>query len=126
MQELITKTECEHCAQVKEIFQDLSDCSGTDGLCIVDAYPFGYVVLEWFYPEKGFDSQAYFTSASDLFDYVLDVWENRYIHKMKEKYGDTDLDDDEILAIMTQEDADQMKQIKNNYIMQYESCAICW
>ena len=52
MKEYISKEEMEHCMQVKEIFRLLSEESGD--FCVVDAYPFGCEVLEWYGAGRGF------------------------------------------------------------------------
>lgn len=91
MKEYISKQDMKHCNEVKMIFQDMIELS--EELCVVDAYPFGCVVLEWFSPEAGFDRQEYFTNASELFDYLLEKWENMYLYKMKNVHGLEDLED---------------------------------
>lgn len=56
----------------KRIFSDFIE-SQTD-FCVVDAYPFGYLVLEWYDENIGFNNQTFFHRASDLFDYLLNSW----------------------------------------------------
>lgn len=116
MKEYISKTEMEHCKQVKEIFRELSEESGD--FCVVDAYPFGCVVLEWFMPESGFDRQEYFTDASELFDYLLEAWEKIY--------GDTEMSEEELRKILPEERKQEMKDIRNAYIMQYKQYNVNW
>ena len=116
MKEYISKTEMEHCRQVKEIFRELPE-DGRD-FCVVDAYPFGCVVLEWFAPERGFDRQEYFTDASELFDYLLETWEKIY--------GSTEMSEEEIRDILPEERRKEMEKIRDGYIMQYETCRVNW
>lgn len=124
MKEYISKTEMEHCMQVKEIFRKLSE-EGWD-FCVVDAYPFGCVVLEWFAPERGFDRQEYFTDASELFDYLLETWEKIYLFEMEKIYGSTEMSEEEIREILPEERRKEMGKIRDEYIMQYEKCRINW
>lgn len=124
MKEYISKTEMEHCRQVKEIFRKLSE-DGRD-FCVVDAYPFGCVVLEWFAPERGFDCQEYFTDASELFDYLLETWEKIYLFEMEKIYGSTEMSEEEIREILPEEGRKEMEKIRDGYIMQYEKCRINW
>ena len=51
---------------------------------MVDAYPFGCEVLEWYGAGRGFDRQVHFTDASELFDYLLNTWENIYLYDMED------------------------------------------
>lgn len=124
MKEYISKTEMEHCRQVKEIFRELSE-DGSD-FCVVDAYPFGCVVLEWFAPERGFDRQEYFTDASELFDYLLETWEKIYLFEMEKIYGSTEMSEEEIREILPEERREEMVKIRAGYIMQYESYMVNW
>lgn len=124
MKEYISKTEMEHCKQVKEIFRELSEESGD--FCVVDAYPFGCVVLEWFMPESGFDRQEYFTDASELFDYLLEAWEKIYLFEMEKIYGDTEMSEEELRKILPEERKQEMEDIRNAYIMQYKQYNVNW
>lgn len=124
MKEYITKTEMEHCMQVKEIFRKLSE--GGRDFCVVDAYPFGCEVLEWYGEGRGFDRIVHFTEASELFDYLLETWEKIYLFEMKERYGDTDMEDEEILKILPEERRKEMAALKEDYIMQYKKRSANW
>lgn len=124
MKEYISKTEMEHCKQVKEIFRELSEESGD--FCVVDAYPFGCVVLEWFMPESGFDRQEYFIDASELFEYLLETWEKIYLFEMEKIYGDTEMSEEDIRKILPEERKQEMEDIRNAYIMQYKQYSVNW
>lgn len=124
MKEYITKTEMEHCKQIKEIFRELSE-EGRD-FCVVDAYPFGCVVLEWFMPNSGFDRQEYFTDASELFDYLLVTWEKIYLFEMEKIYGNTEMSEEEIRKILPEERKQEMEAIRDAYLMQYEKRRKHW
>lgn len=124
MKEYISKTDMEHCRQIKEIFRKLSEDSRD--FCVVDAYPFGCVVLEWFAPERGFDRQEYFTDTSELFDYLLETWENIYLFEMEKIYGSTEMSEEDIKEILPQERKKEMEKIREGYIMQYEECRASW
>ena len=43
MREYVSKMECEHCRQVWDIFREYFEEEGET--CGVDAYPYGFVVL---------------------------------------------------------------------------------
>lgn len=122
--EYITKTEMEHCMQVKEIFLELSE--RTEDFCVVDAYPFGCEVLEWYNADRGFDRMVHFTDASELFDYLLETWEKIYLFEMQKLYGNTEMDEEEILKFITEQQKKEMEDIRMDYIMQYEQCCINW
>lgn len=122
--EYMTKTEMEHCMQVKEIFRELSE--STEDFCVVDAYPFGCEVLEWYNVDRGFDRMVHFTDASELFDYLLETWEKIYLFEMQKLYGNTEMDEEEILKLLPDERKREMEGIRMDYIMQYEQCSINW
>lgn len=124
MKEYISQQEAAHCMQVKEIFQELSE--ETEEFCVVDAYPFGCVVLEWFSEGKGFDRQTYFSDASQLFDYLLETWEHIYLFEVVSDLENSDLDEQEALKLLSADQKKEMDAIRNEYIMQYESCQITW
>lgn len=123
MKEYISKMELEHCMQVKAIFQKLSE---NNDFCVVDAYPFGCVVLECFMPQRGFDQQVYFTDASELFDYLLELWEKIYLFEMEKIYGNTEMSEEEVRKILPDERKKEMADIRKNYIMQYEQRSVNW
>lgn len=122
--EYMTKTEMEHCMQVKEIFRELSE--NTEDFCVVDAYPFGCEVLEWYNADRGFDRMVHFTDASELFDYLLETWEKIYLFEMQKLYGNTEMDEAEILKFIPEEQKKEMEDIRMDYVMQYEQCSIAW
>lgn len=45
---------------------------------------------------------------------------------MERLYGNTDMDEKEILKILPEERKKEMEAIRNEYIMKYESCQINW
>lgn len=127
MKEYMSKEEYEKCKKVKEIFDTLlENKSGYNEFCIADAYPFGFLVMEWFYPEEGFDSNSYFNNASELFDYSLSVWESGYLFGLKEKYSDCDMSDSQTYDKMSEEEKEAMECIRHEFLMRYENGVVCW
>lgn len=124
MKEYITKEEMNHCNQVKEIFYELMEES--EEFIVVDAYPYGCLVLECFIPQQGFEVQKYFTDASTLFDYLLELWESIYMCKIRSELGKGDIELQRFIDIMPEPQKDEMNQIRQEYIMRYESCCIAW
>lgn len=83
-------------------------------------------MLEWYGEGRGFDRIVHFTEASELFDYLLETWEKIYLFEMKERYGDTDMEDEEILKILPEGRRKEMAALREDYIMQYEKCSANW
>ena len=122
MKEYISKEELARCMKVKNIFAELSERNGN--FCVVDAYPFGCEVLEWFNEDEGFDRSEHFTDSHELFDYLLSTWEKIYLYEVGSCYGNTELEEDEILEILPEEKKKEMEQIREGYIQQYRNlCA---
>ena len=115
--ELITKAECTHCLDVKRIFSDFIE-SQTD-FCVVDAYPFGYLVLEWYDENIGFNNQTFFHRASDLFDYLLNSWKRNTVYSYTSDDGKNEYN--ELLEQLTTEEQEEINLQEQRYIMEYEN-----
>lgn len=120
--ELITKAECTHCLDVKRIFSDFIE-SQTD-FCVVDAYPFGYLVLEWYDENIGFNNQTFFHRASDLFDYLLNSWKRITVYSYTRDDGKNEYN--ELLEQLTTEEQEEVNLQEQRYIMEYENVSLLW
>lgn len=120
--ELITKAECTHCLDVKRIFSDFIE-SQTD-FCVVDAYPFGYLVLEWYDENIGFNNQTFFYRASDLFDYLLNSWKRITVYSYTRDDGKNEYN--ELLEQLTTEEQEEINLQEQRYIMEYENVSLLW
>lgn len=120
--ELITKAECTHCLDVKRIFSDFIE-SQTD-FCVVDAYPFGYLVLEWYDENIGFNNQTFFHRASDLFDYLLNSWKSITVYSYTRDDGKNEYN--ELLEQLTTEEQEEINLQEQRYIMEYENVSLLW
>lgn len=120
--ELITKAECTHCLDVKRIFSDFIE-SQTD-FCVVDAYPFGYLVLEWYDENIGFNNQTFFHRASDLFDYLLNSWKRITEYSYTRDDGKNEYN--ELLEQLTTEEQEEINLQEQRYIMEYENVSLLW
>ena len=120
--ELITKAECTHCLDVKRIFSDFIE-SQTD-FCVVDAYPFGYLVLEWYDENIGFNNQTFFHRASDLFDYLLNSWKRITVYSYTRDDGKNEYN--ELLEQLTTEEQEEINLQEQRYIMEYENDSLLW
>ena len=120
--ELITKAECTHCLDVKRIFSDFIE-SQTD-FCVLDAYPFGYLVLEWYDENIGFNNQTFFHRASDLFDYLLNSWKRITVYSYTRDDGKNEYN--ELLEQLTTEEQEEINLQEQRYIMEYENVSLLW
>lgn len=120
--ELITKAECTHCLDVKRIFSDFIETQ-TD-FCVVDAYPFGYLVLEWYDENIGFNNQTFFHRASDLFDYLLNSWKRITVYSYTRDDGKNEYN--ELLEQLTTEEQEEINLQEQRYIMEYENVSLLW
>ena len=124
MREYITREECEHCRQVKEIFSDyLEECRDT---CVTDAYPFAYVVLECFSRKGGFDSQKCMYTAPELFECLMELWECRYLFLKGLENGTVERPYAEIQTSLTERQRREMEERRDHYIQKYEVCVGGW
>ena len=120
--ELITKAECTHCLDVKRIFSDFIE-SQTD-FCVVDAYPFGYLVLEWYDENIGFNNQTFFHRPYDLFDYLLNSWKRITVYSYTRDDGKNEYN--ELLEQLTTEEQEEINLQEQRYIMEYENVSLLW
>ena len=120
--ELITKAECTHCLDVKRIFSDFIE-SQTDFFVVV-AYPFGYLVLEWYDENIGFNNQTFFHRASDLFDYLLNSWKRITVYSYTRDDGKNEYN--ELLEQLTTEEQEEINLQEQRYIMEYENVSLLW
>ena len=120
--ELITKAECTHCLDVKRIFSDFIESQ--NDFCVVDAYPFGYLVLELYDENIGFTNQTFFHHASDLFDYLLNSWRSITVYSYTRDNGNKEYN--ELLEQLTTEAQEEIKLQEQRYIMEYENVSLLW
>lgn len=117
----ISKNEYEKCKHVKTIFDELAqNQTGLNAFCIADAYPFGFVVLEWFYEDEGFEDKTYFNESSKLFDHLFGIWEYGYNETLKEKYGNWDMSDEQLEELISDEDRAIRDKKRQDCIAQYK------
>lgn len=69
----ITETERMRCQRVADTFFELYE---TDNIVVLDAGRYGFVMLEYYAPKRGFDDVYTFTNSRDLFENLWMEWLN--------------------------------------------------
>lgn len=87
---LMSKDEDRRCAQVAELFRPFLEEIGD--WCIVRSERFGYIVL-CYYMNGRFEDNNVFGNAKDLFDFLLDQWQFRWIYRTAKKNGTEEYED---------------------------------
>jgi hypothetical protein len=113
---------CTHCLDVKRIFSDFIESQ--NDFCVVDAYPFGYLVLEWYDENIGFTNQMFFHHASDLFDYLLNSWKSINVYSYTRDDGNKEYN--ELLEQLATEEQEEINLQEQRYIMEYENVSLLW
>lgn len=96
----------------------------TNDFCVSDAFPFCYIVLEWFDKEHGFSNHNLFYTASDLFDYLLAYWKRTTVFQME--HGAENLGFEQAVEHLTAEQRIKLSGEEQEYVMAYEQLVILW
>lgn len=72
----ITEEEREKCRKVMEAYRELYEA--TDVL-VVDAGKYGFVKLQYFRPESGFDGAVSYLESKEMFEDLWEEWYDLYL-----------------------------------------------
>lgn len=78
---------------------------------------FGYIVLSYYVNGK-FEDNNVFDNAEDLFDFLLDHWQFRWLYLKAKENGVTEYEDYE--KNLTKEQRDEGKRVLSNYMQTFE------
>lgn len=87
---IMSKDEDRRCAQVAELFRPFLEEIGD--WCIVRSERFGYIVL-CYYMNGRFEDNMVFDNAKDLFDFLLDQWQFRWLYMKGKENGVAEYED---------------------------------
>lgn len=87
---IMSKDEDKRCAQVAELFRPFLEEIGD--WCIVRSERFGYIVLSY-YTNGRFEDNNVFDNAKNLFDFLLDQWQFRWLYKKSKENGVAEYED---------------------------------
>lgn len=107
----ITEEEREKCRKVADAFTELYEMAD---VMVADAGRFGFVRLQWFNEEEGFDSAVVFSDSAELFEELWRIW---YEHETLTSVLGTpleELDYEEIFERLPEEKQKELME-KQNY-----------
>ena len=87
---IMSKDEDRRCAQVAELFRSFLEEIGD--WCIVRSERFGYIVL-CYYMNGRFEDNNVFDNAKDMFDFLLDQWQFRWLYTKGKENGVSEYED---------------------------------
>lgn len=112
---IMSKDEDRRCGQVAELFRPFLEEIGD--WCVVRSEQFGYIVLSY-YVNSRFEDNNVFDNAKDLFDYLLDHWQFRWLYMKSKENGVTEYEDYE--RNLTKEQRKERKKVLINYEQVFE------
>ena len=81
-QMIMSKDKDRRCGQVAEFFRLCLKKTGD--WCVVRSEQFGYIVLSYYLNGRFVDNNV-FNNTKDLFDFLLDHWQFRWLYRTEEK-----------------------------------------
>ena len=109
----ITDEQRAKCQKVAEAFTELYEL--TD-VIVADAGRFGFVRLQWFNEEEGFDSAEVFSDSTELFEELWRIW---YEHEVLTPVLGTplaELDYDEIFQTFSKDRQEEISKKKEYFL----------
>ena len=112
---IMSKDEDRRCGQVVELFRPFLEEIGD--WCVVRSEQFGYIVLSYFV-NGGFEDNSVFDNAKDLFDFLLDHWQFRWLYTKGKENGVAEFVDYE--SSLTKEQRKEREKVLFNYKQIFE------
>lgn len=112
---IMSKDEDRRCAKVAELFRPFLEEIGD--WCIVRSERFGYIVL-CYYMNGRFEDNNVFDNAKDLFNFLLDQWQFRWLYAKGKENGVEEYENCE--KYLTEEQQCERKCEVTNYKQEYK------
>lgn len=109
----ITQEQREKCRKVADAFAELYELAD---VMVADAGRFGFVRLQWFSEEEGFDSAAVYSDSAELFEELWRIW---YEHEVLTPVLGTllsELDYDEIFKALPKDRQEEIQGKKDYFL----------
>lgn len=87
---IMSKDEDRRCEQVTELFRPYLEETGD--WCVVRSEQFGYIVL-CYYVDGRFEDNHVFDNARDLYDFLLEHWQFRWLYGKAKENGTAEYED---------------------------------
>lgn len=105
----ITDNEREKCRKVAEVFAELEKYD----IVVLDAGRYGFVKLQYYTYQKGFDDAITFTDSQALFDDLWKEWLHTQIILLAEEMGIGDIDYDDVFMRLPKEKQEELMNMRN-------------
>ena len=105
----ITDNEREKCRKVAEVFAELEKYD----IVVLDAGRYGFVKLQYYTYQKGFDDAITFTDSQALFDDLWKEWIHTQIILLAEEMGIGDIDYDDVFMRLPKEKQEELMNMRN-------------
>lgn len=109
----ITEEQREKCRKVADAFTELY---GLTDVMVVDAGRFGFIRLQWFNKDEGFDYAVAFSDSSKLFEELWQIWYEYQVLTPVLGTPLAELDYDEIFRTLTKDRQEEILQKKEYFL----------
>ena len=96
----ITEDERKKCRKVADAFRELYE---QEDIIVLDAGRYGFVKLQYYSPERGFDDQMVFTDSGALFEALWQEWQDRKARLLTEGVPFSEMCTEDILKLFYNE-----------------------
>lgn len=107
----ITEEERKKCRKVAAAFRELEDAD----VVVVDAGRYGFVKLQYYTPQKGFENDYTFTESIGLFEDLWEEWLHTQLIVLAKEMKIDDVDYDDIFKRLPEEKRNELMSRKKDF-----------
>ena len=107
----ITEEERRKCRKVAEAFAELEDVD----VVVVDVGRYGFVKLQYYVPQKGFENDVTFTESMELFEDLWEEWLHTQLIILAKEMGISNIVYDDVFKRLTEEKQRELMGWKQHF-----------
>lgn len=107
----ITEEEQRKCRKVADAFRELEDVD----VVVVDAGRYGFVKLQYYVPQKGFENDVTFTESRKLFEDLWEEWLHTQLIMLAQEMGISNIVYDDVFKSLTEEKQRELMGWKQHF-----------
>lgn len=107
----ITKAERKKCQRVADAFAELED----EDIVVVDVGRYGFVKLQYYTLQRGFENNYTFTDSRELFEDLWQEWLNMQLYRLAEGTSLLEEGYDEAFKSLSKEKQNELMERKQHF-----------
>ena len=107
----ITKAERKKCQRVADAFAELED----EDIVVVDVGRYGFVKLQYYTLQRGFENNYTFTDGRELFEDLWQEWLNMQLYRLEEGTSLLEEGYDEAFKSLSKEKQNELMERKQHF-----------